>query len=124
MPELPEVETMRRGVEPIVGRRIRNLKRPKSRLQPIRISPRLADFRRRVIGCEILATQRTGKRVVLPLDSGDRIVFEPRMSGLVLLADPPDQEHLRLVFELSGRPKRRLRARLVGVGWPGASVAR
>ena len=33
---------------------------------------------------------RLGKRIVLELDSGDRIVLEPRMTGLVLLADPPD----------------------------------
>ena len=51
---------------------------------------------------------RVGKRVVVELDDGDRIVFEPRMSGLVLLADPPTDEHVRLVFELSGRPKREL----------------
>ncbi len=32
---------------------------------------------------------------------GDCIVMEPRMTGLVLLADPPDRKHLRLVFRLS-----------------------
>ena len=120
MPELPEVETMRRAIEPIVGRRVRDLQRPKCRLQPIRISPRLSDFRRRVSGRKILAAQRIGKRVVLPIDGGDRIVFEPRMSGLVLLADPPDQQHLRLVFDLSGRPRRRLlfwNQRGLGVVW-------
>ncbi len=113
MPELPEVETMRRCVEPITGRRIRDLRQPASRFRPIQISPRLSNFRRRVTGRKILAVDRVGKRVVVVLDGkdstvGDRIVFEPRMSGLVLLADPPDEEHLRLVFELSGRPKRRL----------------
>lgn len=44
---------------------------------------------------------RIGKRIVLELDSGDRIVIEPRMTGLVVLRDPPDQQHLRLVFELN-----------------------
>jgi formamidopyrimidine-DNA glycosylase len=34
--------------------------------------------------------------VVVELNSGDGIVFEPRMTGLVLLAQPPDQGHLRL----------------------------
>ena len=96
MPELPEVETMRRGVEPVTGCRIRGLRRPRSRLQPIAISPRLSDFRRRVLGRKIVAVERLGKRVVVELDGpggepSDRIVFEPRMSGLVLLADPPVQ---------------------------------
>ena len=101
MPELPEVETMCRGIAPVVGGRIRDLRRPRSRLQPIKISPRLSDFRRRVVGRRIGAVGRVGKRVVVELDSGDRVVFEPRMTGLVLLAHPPDMEHLRLVFELS-----------------------
>jgi len=118
MPELPEVETFCRGIAPVVGSRIRDLRRPRSRLQPIRITPRLSDFRRRVVGRQIVSVGRAGKRVVVELDSGDsrgdnsprgdRIVFEPRMSGLVLLARPPDEEHLRLVFELSGRRARRL----------------
>lgn len=108
MPELPEVETMCRGIAPVVGCRIRHLRRPGSRLQPIKISPRLSDFRRRVVDRRIVSVGRAGKRVVVELDSGDRVVFEPRMTGLVLLADPPDLEHLRLVFELSGRRARRL----------------
>ena len=62
----------------------------------------MASFRRRVIGRTIQETGRVGKRVVLRLDSGDSIVLEPRMTGLVLVADPPNQEHLRLRFELEG----------------------
>ena len=112
MPELPEVETMCRCVGPIVGSRIVDLRRPKSRFQPIKITPRLADFRRRVVGRDIVAVRRLGKRVVVELsgegpdkatsDHGDLMVFEPRMSGLVLLADPPDVDHLRLVVDLQG----------------------
>ncbi|MGO9114531.1 MAG: Fpg/Nei family DNA glycosylase, partial [Thermoguttaceae bacterium] len=45
---------------------------------------------------------RLGKRILLELDSADRIVIEPRMTGLVLLTDPPDRKHLRLVIKLSG----------------------
>ena len=43
-----------------------------------------------------------GKRVVVRLESDDAIVFEPRMTGLVLLAVPPTVEHLRLRISLSG----------------------
>ena len=104
MPELPEVETMRRGIAAIAGCRVQGLRKPRSRLQAIEIIPPLAEFRRRVVGRTIVAVGRLGKRVVLELDSGDRIVLEPRMTGLVLLADPPDARRLRLVFELSGGP--------------------
>ena len=101
MPELPEVETMRRGIAIIAGATIRDCRRPRSRLQPIEITPALPVFRRRVVGREILTVGRVGKRIVLELDSSDRIVIEPRMSGAVLLANPRDQTHLRLIFELS-----------------------
>ena len=108
MPELPEVETMRRGIAAIEGRRIRDVRGARCRLRPIKITPRLRDLRRRAMGKRIVAVARAGKRVVVELESGDRIVFEPRMTGRLLLAEPPDPEHLRLVFELSGRPPRRL----------------
>lgn len=108
MPELPEVETMRRGIAGIVGSRVRDVRRPKSRLKPIKITPPVSDFRRRVVGKWIIAVARVGKRVVVELDSGDRIVFEPRMTGRLLLAEPPDREHLRLALDLSGGPVRQV----------------
>jgi formamidopyrimidine-DNA glycosylase len=103
MPELPEVETMRRGIAGVVGGQIRDVVRPRLKLKPIEIAPAWPQFRRRVLGRSILSTDRVGKRVVLNLDgSGDAIVIEPRMTGLVLVADPPDREHLRLGLLLGG----------------------
>jgi formamidopyrimidine-DNA glycosylase len=102
MPELPEVETMRRGIIAAIGAKITGVVRPASRLQNIDMTPPLASFRRRVKGRTIARIGRLGKRILLELDSGDRIVIEPRMTGLVLLADPPNLTHLRLVIELSG----------------------
>jgi formamidopyrimidine-DNA glycosylase len=102
MPELPEVETMRRGVLGIVGGRIREVKRVACRRKPIDISPRIDHFRRRAVGRTVRAVDRIGKRVVLRLDSADSIVLEPRMTGLVLVADPPTKEHLRFRCQLSG----------------------
>ncbi|MBN1394474.1 MAG: bifunctional DNA-formamidopyrimidine glycosylase/DNA-(apurinic or apyrimidinic site) lyase [Pirellulales bacterium] len=106
MPELPEVETMRRGIAAAVGCRVKDLRRPNSRLRSILISPRIDHFRRRLVGRRITAVRRLGKRIVLELDAarpnGGRVVIEPRMTGLVMLADPPDTEHLRLVFSLTG----------------------
>src|SRR5208282_6779410 len=102
MPELPEVETMRRGVAVAAGTVISRIVRPKSSLHSIAIHPQLRAMRQEVVGRRIKDIGRLGKRVLLELDSGDRIVIEPRMTGLVLLADPPDRKHLRLVIELSG----------------------
>jgi formamidopyrimidine-DNA glycosylase len=93
---------MRRGILGIAGSRIGGVFRPRCSLRPIIVRPGLAQFRRRAVGQRIADILRLGKRVVLRLDSQDSVVLEPRMTGLVLLADPPDQKHLRLRFELSG----------------------
>jgi formamidopyrimidine-DNA glycosylase len=102
MPELPEVETMRRGILGVVGARIEDVERVACLRRPILISPRVDRFRHRAAGRIIEDVGRVGKRVVVRLDSGDAIVLEPRMTGLVLVADPPTREHLRFRCTLSG----------------------
>jgi formamidopyrimidine-DNA glycosylase len=102
VPELPEVETMRRGLLPIVGSRIEDLRAVRCAKRPILLAPGAAAMRRRVLGRRIVAVERVGKRVVVRLETEARIVFEPRMTGLVLLAAPPTTEHLRLRISLSG----------------------
>jgi formamidopyrimidine-DNA glycosylase len=108
MPELPEVETMRRGVLGIVGTRIADVERVACLRKPISIMPRIDRFRRRAVGRTICNVGRVGKRVVLHLDSEDAIVLEPRMTGLVLVADPPSREHLRFRCRLAGNGIREL----------------
>lgn len=102
LPELPEVETMRRGVLPVVGSLITQAQRPECRLRPILLEPSIRTFDRRVRGQEITDIGRRGKRVMIHLGNQDVIVIEPRMTGLVLLADPPGPEHLRLRLTLTG----------------------
>jgi formamidopyrimidine-DNA glycosylase len=104
MPELPEVETMRRGIAPIVGSRITGVERVRCRRRPITIEPGLRSFKARAVGTTISGVGRIGKRVVVELDRRSAIVFEPRMTGLVLLAEPPTREHLRLRIALEGGP--------------------
>jgi len=108
LPELPEVETMRRGLLPIVGSRIESAQRPPCERRPILLTPRIDAFDRRVRGKKIAEVGRRGKRVMLWIEDGQVIVIEPRMTGLVLLADPPTEDHLRLRLILSGGPKEQL----------------
>lgn len=108
MPELPEVETMCRGIGGVCGCGIQAVRFPRSRLRPIVLKPSASHMARRLRGETIVAVSRRGKRVVLELGSGRRLVIEPRMTGRVLVADPPDFEHLRLVMELAGGRHRRL----------------
>ncbi|MBI3865968.1 MAG: bifunctional DNA-formamidopyrimidine glycosylase/DNA-(apurinic or apyrimidinic site) lyase [Planctomycetia bacterium] len=103
MPELPEVETMVRGIRPFVeGRRIVEFARCPCRCRPLSLRPGLAAIRRRCEGQAIAAVRRRAKRIILELASGDAFVVEPRMTGLMLVAGPPDHEHLRYEWRLGG----------------------
>lgn len=95
---------MRRGILAIVGSRVRGVVAEKCARKPILISPGIATFARRTTNRGVVAVDRLGKRVVVRFDSGDSIVFEPRMTGLVLVADPPSVEHLRFRLDLTGGP--------------------
>jgi formamidopyrimidine-DNA glycosylase len=104
MPELPEVETMRRGIAGIAGCTIAAAVRLPCQKRPVLIQPRPASLHQRIAGRRIEEVGRLGKRVVLRLSSGDRLIFEPRMTGLVLRADPPTQEHLRFRLDMADGP--------------------
>jgi formamidopyrimidine-DNA glycosylase len=105
MPELPEVETMRRGIAHLVGREFVAVRRTPSPRKPIIVRPGIGAIHRRLKGRTLVAVERLGKRVVLRADNGDRLVIEPRMTGLVLIGQPPTREHLRLQIELAASRK-------------------
>lgn len=104
MPELPEVETMRRGLFGCIGGVITSVIQPKIPYRPIQIEPKLPQLRRRVIGKRIEKIDRIAKRVLVRLDSGDAIVLQPKMAGLAMVTKPPSPQHVRLIFELRSAP--------------------
>ena len=108
MPELPEVETMRRGVLGIVGATVVKAERTPCPKKPIVITPRIDRLNKRIAGKKITAVDRLGKRVVVRFDTDDRLIFEPRMTGLVLIAQPPTIEHLRFCLQLKKSPVKKL----------------
>lgn len=84
MPELPEVETVRRGLERFaVGRRIDGVEVGRER-SVRRTSPEAVIHG--LTGTRIVAANRRGKYLLLPLDSGDEMMIHLRMSGQVLIA--------------------------------------
>lgn len=99
MPELPEVETMCRGLHSLVGRQIESAVCPAIDVKPCGMYPKKGALLRRLTGSEILAIERRGKRVLLRLDCG-YLVFQPKMTGLVCLTDPPDPGHVRLILKI------------------------
>lgn len=103
MPELPEVETMVRGIRPFVeGRTLVAFRKCPCKCRPILLSPSVATAARKVAGQTVTAVTRRAKRVVMQLSNGEAFVVEPRMTGLMLLSDPPDEEHLRVEWQFSG----------------------
>ncbi len=102
MPELPEVETMRRGLLPLVGGRIDDVEFPDIPYRPIQRTPAGDEFCKRAEGRTIVAVERIAKRVMVRLDNGDCIVMQPKMAGLALIAQPPSQQHVRMVVHVQG----------------------
>jgi len=103
MPELPEVETMVRGIRPFIeGRKLVAFRKCRCKCRPILMSPGAATAARRSEGQTVIAVTRRAKRVVMQLSSGEAFVIEPRMTGLMLLSSPPDVEHLRVEWQFVG----------------------
>lgn len=104
MPELPEVETMCRGIAPIVGRVVRDIHTPPCAYRPISIRPKVAMIHRQLAGHKVTEVARLGKRVVIYVGEW-ALLLQPKMSGLVSLDQPPDPDHIRLQVDFRGAPK-------------------
>ena len=113
MPELPEVEVVRRGLERwIVGRRIDDV----SVVDPRSIRRHtlgIEDFRGNLIGATIVDVVRRGKFLWMPLSDDPRSGTPPHtalmahlgMSGQLLVesAEQPHEKHLKVRLTLSDR---------------------
>lgn len=102
MPELPEVEVVRRGLEAhVLDRTIEAVEVLHPR--PVRRHlPGPEDFRARLTGHSFTAARRRGKYLWLPLESGDALLGHLGMSGQLLVQEPeaPAERHLRVRFRL------------------------
>lgn len=102
MPELPEVETMVRGIRPhLLGRTLTSFRRETCARKPIAIRPDPAQLADKLAGKTIQSVRRFAKRILLELSSGGLFAIEPRMTGLMLLANPPTVDHLRAVWQFA-----------------------
>ncbi len=118
MPELPEVEVVRRGLERgVAGRTLADVAVTHPRAVR-RHEAGAADFAARLSGRAVTAARRRGKYLWLPLDSGEALTGHLGMSGqlLVVPADAPLQKHLhvRLRFADGGRELRFVDQRTFG----------
>lgn len=108
MPELPEVETMRRTVAPSVGGWVESIGPTLCRKKPLKMNASWRSIRRALIGKRLEKIDRIGKRLVFHF-SGDRIlIVEPRMSGLILSEGEPNPESLRFEILFRGARGKRI----------------
>ncbi len=100
MPELPEVETVRQGLDRwVTGRRIKAVEVH----HPRAVRRHLAgpvDFVAALAGRTVTGVRRRGKYLWLPLDDGAAVLGHLGMSGQMLLrpAGAPEETHLRVRF--------------------------
>lgn len=119
MPELPEVEVVRRGLERwVAGRRITDVVLRGTRVVR-RHEPGPEDFRGRLRGQVLAAPQRRGKFLWLPLAGSDEaLVAHLGMSGQLVLppSAAPAEGHLRarIDFDDGGRALRFVDQRTFG----------
>ena len=125
MPELPEVETVRRGIEPhVTGRTIERVVVRDRRLRwPI---PR--GFEGKLAGRAIRSVGRRGKYLLLDLGGAGRLILHLGMTGRISLVEPghPVRKHDHLDLELSGSLVLRFNdARRFGAAlwWPASQAA-
>lgn len=102
MPELPEVETVKRILEPqLTGRRIRSvtLHRPE-----VVAHPGTEAFQKVTAGRMIAGMGRRGKFIQIFLDNGDTVILHLRMTGCLLAVpdDYPEAKHTHVRFLLEG----------------------
>lgn len=101
MPELPEVETVRRGLTPVLmGRELVSVEVHDARL----VAPRLpASIERALCGRTVTGVERRGKYLLITLDGDLVALHHLRMTGSFLVVDEPgDERHVRLDYVIDG----------------------
>jgi formamidopyrimidine-DNA glycosylase len=98
MPELPEVEVVRRGLERWVSGRVvahAEVLHPRAIRRHV---PGAEEFVSRLRGRTVGPAERRGKYLWLPLDSSDAILAHLGMSGQLLMVEPDSapEKHLRV----------------------------
>ncbi|MEI2702076.1 MAG: bifunctional DNA-formamidopyrimidine glycosylase/DNA-(apurinic or apyrimidinic site) lyase [Baekduia sp.] len=101
MPELPEVETIRRALEPVVAA---------ATIEELEISdPRWcepaapAELSEALTGETVASLGRRGKYLILSTGSERHLLMHLRMTGTLLVEPGPDVRYSRVRFRFSGR---------------------
>jgi formamidopyrimidine-DNA glycosylase len=100
VPELPEVETVRQGLQAHVAGRTMTAVRVHHPRAVRRHDGGPADLTARLIGQRVSGTGRRGKYLWLELSDGSALVVHLGMSGQMLLGPVPKTDHVRIAVLL------------------------
>lgn len=110
MPELPEIEILRRDLEKeVVGRRVKDVDvRPGTNsMKVIRRHGRRKDFADLLVGAKFERAERRGRRLVLGLDNGRAMVVDLGPDGRLLKTSSSDalapHTHVVISFTIGGQ---------------------
>lgn len=110
MPELPEVEVIRRDLEKeIIGKKIKRaeVRNTKNAMRIIRRHKRRKDFEDALEGVKIAKVERRGKYLLIHLDSEKVLIVHLGMSGQILKtktsADIENHTHVIIGFTTGGQ---------------------
>ncbi len=99
MPELPEVETVKCGLQPVLEGRV--LSRVIARRPDLRF-PLPDGFGQRLTGRTVSKLTRRAKYLLIHMDNGTVLIWHLGMSGRVLIftePPPPEQKHDHIIIE-------------------------
>ena len=100
MPELPEVETIVKGLRgPLIGRTFTGVH---VGWENIVVRPTVPEFQRRIRGQQILGIRRRGKYLIFDLSGGDSLIIHLKMTGQLMVkpGDAPADKYGHTVFDL------------------------
>jgi len=107
VPELPEIEVLRRSLEPhLLGERIASVT---VRCAALRVRVDGGGLRRRLVGRQVIAVRRRGKYLLIDVEGAATLVVHLGMSGRLTLgaSQRPREPHEHIVLSLhSGRELR------------------
>jgi formamidopyrimidine-DNA glycosylase len=115
MPELPEVETTRRSLEPfLAGKRVVEAEARRPRM--LRRQPRERDFADRLRGRTVRSLGRRGKFIFIDMEDDLTWVIHLGMSGRMEVRDPGDPEvpHTNVVVRTAAKEIRLVDPRTFG----------
>ncbi len=102
MPELPEVETVRRGLLPVLEGRV--IERAEVRRDGLRW-PFPERMGARLTGARVMALRRRSKYILADLSTGETLLVHLGMSGRMLISEsthPPLAKHDHVVLDIEG----------------------